>query len=68
MPFTHVTSSYKRSILTDAFEEYCRENAIQLQSPEYEDARELMLILFQNGHRTVPHLKKAAVAAIRSAR
>ena len=38
LPFTHVTSSYKRSILTDAFEEYCRENAIQLQSPEYEGA------------------------------
>ena len=33
-------------------------------APNTEDERELILILFQNGHRTVPHLKAALVAAI----
>jgi hypothetical protein len=68
MPFSHVTNSYKRSILTDVFTGYCRQNGIEPTSPEYQDARELILILFQDGHRTVPHLKAALAAAMRRAR
>lgn len=68
MPFSHVTNSYKRLILADVFAGYCRQNGMEPTSPEYQDARELILILFQSGHRTVPHLKAALVAAIRRGR
>ena len=59
MPFDHITNPYKRIILTHVFEEYCQQNDIGPTSPEYQDARERILTLFQNGHRTVPHLKAA---------
>ena len=65
MPFSHITNSNKRSVLTLALEEYRHENAIQAASREHKDAGELMIHLYQNGHRTVAHLKAAAVATIR---
>ena len=64
MPFAHLANPYTRIILTDVFQEYCHKNDIGLTSPEYQGARELVLTLFHNGHRTVPHLKAALVAAI----
>jgi|SoiMethySBSTD1v2_1073268.scaffolds.fasta_scaffold2983825_2 hypothetical protein len=68
MPFSHIVNVNKRSVLTLALEEYCWENAVRPASLEYRDARQVMLNLYQNGHRTVPHLKAAAVAAIRRQR
>ena len=43
---------------------YCRENGIDPSSGEYDDARELMIILYQNGHRNVADLVAAVRAAI----
>ena len=59
MPFAHITNPYKRIILTHVFQEYCQQNDIGPTSPEYQDARERILTLFENGHRTLPHLKAA---------
>ena len=59
MPFDHITNPYKRTILTKVFQEYCNQNDILPTSPEYQDARERILTLFENGHRTLPHLKAA---------
>ena len=53
MPFRDVPEPDKRSILTMALAEYCRENGIEPASRQYDDARELMIILYQNGHRNV---------------
>ena len=47
-----------------ALAEYCRENGIDPASREYEDARELLIILYQNGHRNVADLVAAVRAAI----
>jgi hypothetical protein len=68
IPFSHLSNPYTRIILTDVFTQYCRENDIAPNSPDYQDARELVLTLFQNGPRTVPHLKAALVGASRRAR
>ena len=46
-----------------ALAQYCRENGIDPHSREYDVARELMIILYQNGHRNVADL----VAAVREA-
>ena len=49
MPFRDVPEPDKRSILTMALAEYCRENGIDPASRQYDDARELMIIIYQNG-------------------
>ena len=64
MPFRDVPESDKRSILTMALAVYCRENGIDPSSRPYDDARELMIILYQNGHRNVADLVAAVRAAI----
>ena len=67
MPFRDIADPEERVILTTALLEYCRENRIAPSSPEYEDARHLLVMLFERcGHRTVADLKAALVAAIRS--
>ena len=63
MPFREVPEPDKRSILTMALAAYCQQNGISPASREYDDARELMIILYQNGHRNVADL----VAAVRAA-
>ena len=66
MPFRHVADLEERSILTEALQEYCRENKIDSANPEYEDARRLMVLLYERGgHRTTKALKAALTAAIR---
>ena len=64
MPFRDVPEPDKRSILTMALAAYCRENGIDPASREYDDARELMIILYQNGHRNDADLVAAVRAAI----
>lgn len=67
MPFRNIADPKERGILTTALDEYCRENHVDPGSPEYEDARQLMVLLFErDGHHTVADLKSALVAAIRS--
>ena len=66
MPFAHLTNPYKRIILTHVLQEYCEQNEIEPNSSEYQEARELVLTLFQNGHRTLPHLKTALRVAHRA--
>ena len=68
MPFRDVPEPDKRSILAMALAVYCRENGIDPASREYEDARELLIILYQNGHRNVADLVAAVRAAIRRER
>jgi len=66
MPFRDIADPEARATLTAALCEYCRENGINPSSPEYEDARALMVLLFRNhGLRTATDLKLALVAAIR---
>ncbi|MDW6021032.1 hypothetical protein SAZ10_04565 [Mesorhizobium sp. BAC0120] len=66
MPFRDIADAEERVILTTALFEYCREHRIDPSSPEYEDARRLMVLLFENhGLYTVADLKAALVAAIR---
>jgi hypothetical protein len=66
VPFRHIADSEERSILTTAFQEYCREHKLDPGSPEYEDARRLMVLLYERGgHRTTKDLKAALTAAIR---
>jgi hypothetical protein len=66
MPFRFISDPVERAILTTTFEEYRSENQIDPSSQEYEDARSLLVLLFENhGHRTVVDLKAALVAAIR---
>jgi hypothetical protein len=65
MPFRDVPDPTARLILTTALEEYCRDHRIDPASPEYEDARRLLRILYTKGHRAVADLKAALVAAIR---
>ena len=62
--FGDIPEPDKRSILTMALAEYCRENGIEPASRQYDDARELMIILYQNGHRNVADLVAAVRAAI----
>ena len=65
MPFRNIADSKERGILTTALHEYCRENRIDPGSPEYEDARQLIVLLFErDGRHTVADLKAALVAAI----
>jgi hypothetical protein len=66
MPFRHIADLEERSVLTAALKEYCLENKIDAASPEYEDARRLMVPLYERGgHRTTRDLKAALTAAIR---
>jgi hypothetical protein len=65
MPFRGIPDLEERGILTTALDEYCRENQIKPSSREYEDARRLLVMLFEkHGHRSVDELKAALVAAI----
>ena len=68
VPFRDVPEPDKRSILTMALAEYCQENGIGPASPEYDGARELLIILYQNGHRNVADLVAAVRAAIQRER
>ena len=66
MPFRGISDPRERGILTIALSEYCQENRIEQGSPEYEDARQLLVLLFEkDGHRSVADLKAALVSAIR---
>lgn len=69
MPFGGVADPVERGILTAALDEYCRENNISPESGEYDDARRLLVMLFEkHGQRSVADLKAALVAAIRRER
>jgi hypothetical protein len=66
VPFRNIADPKERGILTAALHEYCRENHVDLGSPEYEDARRLIVLLFErDGHHAVAALKAALIAAIR---
>ena len=59
----------QRDILTAALAEYTDENGISPDSDEYEDTRQLLIMLYERqGHRTVAALKAAFVAAIQRER
>ena len=65
MPFRDIPDPKERSTLTIALDEYCREHGISPDSDEYQDARQLLIMLYERqGHRTVADLKAALVAAI----
>jgi hypothetical protein len=65
VPFRDIADPTERNTLTAALDEYCRDNRIEQGSQEYEDARRLLVMLFErHGHRTVGALKAALVAAI----
>lgn len=65
MPFRAIEDAQERGILTVALQEYCAENGIDPASDEYEDARQLLIMLYERqGHRTVAELKAALIAAI----
>ena len=65
MPFRNISNPEERGILTGALHEYCREYRVDSGSPEYEDARRLMVLLYErDSHHTVSGLKAALVAAI----
>ena len=64
MPFNDVADRKKRSILTAALGEHCREHAIDSDSPEYQDVRRLLRALYGKGNHTVEALRTALVAAI----
>jgi hypothetical protein len=66
MPFRGVADPEERGILTAALDEYCRQNGINPESREFDDARQLLVMLFEkHGHRSVADLKAALVAAVR---
>jgi hypothetical protein len=68
MPFRNISDPEERSILTAALNDYCRDNRIEPNSPEFEDARLLLVMLFEkHGHRSVDTLKAALLAAIQRA-
>jgi hypothetical protein len=65
MPFRGIADPEERGILTAALDAYCRDNNIKPESREYDDARRLLVMLFEkHGHRSVGELKAALVAAI----
>jgi hypothetical protein len=65
MPFRTIEDPAERGILTVALEEYCQENRIDPASDEYDDARQLLIMLYERqGQHTVANLKAALVAAI----
>jgi hypothetical protein len=69
MPFRGIADLEERGILTAALDEYCRENDISPESREYDDARRLLVMLFEkHGQRSVVDLKAALVAAIQRER
>jgi len=56
-------------VLSAAVAEYTDENGISPDSDEYEDTRQLLIMLYERqGHRTVAALKAAFVAAIQRER
>jgi hypothetical protein len=65
MPFRAIEDAQERDILTLALVEYCAENRISPESDEYQDARQLLIMLYERqGYRTVADLKAALIAAI----
>ena len=64
MPFRAIEDAEKRGVLTTALAEYCAEKGISSDTDEYEQMRELMIILYQNGHQTAAELKAALLAGI----
>jgi hypothetical protein len=69
MPFSGIADPGQRGILTAALDDYCRANNIDPGSPEFDDARTLLILLYEkHGHRTVDDLKAALVLAIRRER
>jgi hypothetical protein len=65
MPFRTIADPEERGVLTIALEEYCQENGIDPASDEYQDARQLLIMLYERqGHHTVTSLKAALVTAI----
>lgn len=65
MPFRTVEDPEERGILTVALDEYCQENGIDRASDEFEDARQLLILLYEKqGHHTVQNLKASLIAAI----
>ena len=64
MPFRGVPEG-ERDILTTASREYCDENRVKTDSVEYDAARQLLILLYENsGHRNVADLKRELLAAI----
>lgn len=69
MPFRDIQDADERGILTATLAEYCNENRIGPDTAEYDDARQLLIMLFErHGNRTVADLKAALVAAVRRER
>jgi hypothetical protein len=68
MPFKTVGYAEERGTLPLALAEYCNANRIDPATEEYDDARQLLIILSGRlRRRTVADLKATLVAAIRSA-
>ena len=51
MPFRAIGNAEERGILTAALAEYCEENRISSESQEYEDARQLLIMLYERQGR-----------------
>jgi hypothetical protein len=69
MPVQAVEYVHERGTLPVALAEYCDENRIDQDSEEYDDARQLLIMVCDRLlHHNVADLKGALVAAIRSAR
>lgn len=69
MLFKAVEPAEERGTVPLALAEYCHENRIFPDSEEYDDARQLLIMVCERlRRRTVADLKAALVAAIHSAR
>jgi hypothetical protein len=49
-------------VMSQALSEYCRANGIEENTPSYEEAAELVVILFQTGIASADELSKALQA------
>lgn len=59
MPFTGIVNPKQLAVLTSALQSYCRENRIEVGSPEYYDVGRLALGLFKTGITTAEDLGNA---------
>jgi hypothetical protein len=64
MPFTRVTDSKQRQILTTVVDDICRDAGIERGSPERKDAASLVMRLYWQGHRTPDELRFALYNAM----
>ena len=66
MPLKAVEHAKERGTLPLALAEYCNDNRISPASEEYDDARQLLIMVCERlrHHHTVADLKAALVAAI----